>query len=84
MLWLYVAAAGAGALLGLLWLRVIAVLAGSAILCCDHYRLHGSSTVDASRSRPQLVDAAGHIPIQLSRGAHVARCAGPSSFTGSV
>ena len=32
MLWLYVAAAGAGALLGLLWLRVIAVLAGSAIL----------------------------------------------------
>ena len=32
MLWLYVAAAGAGALLGLLWLRVIAVLAGSGVL----------------------------------------------------
>jgi hypothetical protein len=32
MLWLYIAAAGAGALLGLLWLRVLAVLAGSVIL----------------------------------------------------
>ena len=32
MLWLYVVAAGAGALLGLLWLRVIAILAGSIVL----------------------------------------------------
>ena len=32
MLWLYVAAAGAGALLGLLGLRVIAVLVGSVVL----------------------------------------------------
>jgi hypothetical protein len=32
MLWLYIAAAGAGALLGLLRLRVLAVLAGSVVL----------------------------------------------------
>jgi hypothetical protein len=32
MLWLYVVAAGAGALLGLLWLRVMAILAGSIVL----------------------------------------------------
>jgi hypothetical protein len=31
MLWLYIAAAAAGALLGLLWLRVLAVLAGSLV-----------------------------------------------------
>jgi len=32
MLWLYIAAVGAGALLGLLRLRVLAVLAGSVVL----------------------------------------------------
>jgi hypothetical protein len=32
MLWLYIAAAGAGALLGLLRLRVLAVFAGSVVL----------------------------------------------------
>jgi hypothetical protein len=32
MLWLYIAAAGAGTLLGLLRLRVLAVLAGSVVL----------------------------------------------------
>jgi len=32
MLWLYIAAAGAGALLGLLRQRVLAVLAGSVVL----------------------------------------------------
>jgi hypothetical protein len=32
MLWLYIAAAGAGALLGLLRLRVLAVLVGSVVL----------------------------------------------------
>jgi hypothetical protein len=32
MLWLYVGAAGVGALLGLLWLRVIAVLVASVVL----------------------------------------------------
>ena len=32
MLWLYIAAAGVGTLLGLFWLRVLAVLAGSVML----------------------------------------------------
>jgi hypothetical protein len=32
MLWLYIAAAGAGVLLGLLWLRALSVLAGSVVL----------------------------------------------------
>ena len=31
-LWLYIAAAGVGALLGLLWLRLLALLAGSVVL----------------------------------------------------
>ena len=32
MLWLYIAAAGVGALLGLLWVRLLALLAGSVVL----------------------------------------------------
>ena len=32
MLWLYIAAAGVGSLLGLLWLRLLALLAGSVVL----------------------------------------------------